>query len=155
MILKVKLLNLAKAVLAIGYLMNKKNKLTANYMKLKFAIVGMILFVAFILYGIYSEINSDFNRGYKLRDKAIEAINAATVCYRSLPSDEQSGSTAATMLAARTSFNRGLNWYNNGIKLPAPNENNRSMSLSFFNNAIFHAKTVMTIGRTLGSKSCG
>jgi len=146
----------------------KKNKLTANYMKLKkslivaettppnpFAIVGMILFGAFILYGIYSEINSDFNKGRKLRDKAIDAVDAATVCYRSLPSDAQSGSTAATMSAARTSYNNGLNWYNNGIKLPAPNENNRSISLSFFNNAIFHAKTVMTIGRTLGSRSCG
>ena len=146
----------------------KKNKLTANYMKLKkslivaettppnpFAIVGMILFGALILYGIYSEINYDFNRGHKLRDKANDAVDAATVCYRSLPSDKQSGSIAAAMLAARTSYNEGLNWYNNGIKLPAPNENNRSMSLSFFNNAIFHAKTVMTIGRTLGSKSCG
>jgi len=127
-----------------------KNKFNLNLFKNKFVIGVLILFGAFIFYNIFSENNdnSNFSAEDNLRNKAARAVDAAAVCYRSLPSHAQSGSTVRSMLDARK-------WYDDGVKFLNMDQSYRSMAPSYFDNAISYSNIVMQIGKAYGSRSCG
>jgi hypothetical protein len=127
-----------------------KNKFNLNLFKNKFVIGVLILFGAFIFYNIFSENNdnSNFSAEDNLRNKAARAVDAASACYRSLPSHAQSGSTVRSMLDARK-------WYDDGVKFLNMDQSYRSMAPSYFDNAISYSNIVMQIGKAYGSRSCG
>jgi hypothetical protein len=127
-----------------------KNKFNLNLFKNKFVIGALILFGAFIFYNIFSENNdnSNFSAEDNLRNKAARAVDAASACYRSLPSHAQSGSTVRSMLDARK-------WYDDGVKFLNMDQSYRSMAPSYFDNAISYSNIVMQIGKAYGSRSCG
>jgi len=127
-----------------------KKKFNLNLFKNKFVIGALILFGAFIFYNIFSENNdnSNFSAEDNLRNKAARAVDAAAVCYRSLPSHAQSGSTVRSMLDARK-------WYDDGVKFLNMDQSYRSMAPSYFDNAISYSDIVMQIGKAYGSRSCG
>jgi hypothetical protein len=126
-----------------------------NLFKNKFVIAALILFGVLILYNIFSENNdnysknnSNFNAEDNIRNKAARAVDAASACYRSLPSHAQSGSTVRSMLDARK-------WYDDGVKFLNMDQSYRSMAPSYFDNAISYSNIVMQIGKAYGSRSCG
>jgi hypothetical protein len=127
-----------------------KKKFNLNLLKNKFVIGALILFGAFIFYNIFSENNdnSNFSAEDNLRNKAARAVDAASACYRSLPSHAQSGSTVRSMLDARK-------WYDDGVKFLNMDQSYRSMAPSYFDNAISYSNIVMQIGKAYGSRSCG
>jgi hypothetical protein len=132
-----------------------KNKFNLNLFKNKFIIGVLVLFGVLILYNIFSENNdnysknnSNFNVEENFRNKAARAVDAASACYRSLPSHAQSGSTVKTMLDARTLYNDGVAYLN-------MDERNRSTADNLFYNAIMLSNVIMQIGKAYGSRSCG
>jgi hypothetical protein len=132
-----------------------KNKFNLNLFKNKFVIGALILFGAFIIYGInfednyhYNKNNSNFNSEGNLRNEAAKAVDAASACYRSLPSHAQKGSTVNSMLDARK-------YYDDGVKFLNMDQSYRSMATAYFNNAISYSNVVMQIGRAYSSRSCG
>ena len=132
-----------------------KNKFNLNFFKNKFVIGVLVLFGVLILYNIFSENNdnysknnSNFNVEENFRNKAARAVDAASACYRSLPSHAQSGSTVKTMLDARTLYNDGVAYLN-------MDERNRSTADNLFYNAIMLSNVIMQIGKAYGSRSCG
>lgn len=132
-----------------------KNKFNLNLFKNKFVIGALILFGAFIFYNIFSENNdnysknnSNFNSEGNLRNEAAKAVDAASACYRSLPSHAQKGSTVNSMLDARK-------YYDDGVKFLNMDQSYRSMATAYFNNAISYSNVVMQIGRAYSSRSCG
>lgn len=132
-----------------------KNKFNLNFFKNKFVIGALILFVVLILYNInsenndnYSKNNSNFNTEGNLRNEAAKAVDAASACYRSLPSHAQKGSTVNSMLDARK-------YYDDGVKFLNMDQSYRSMATAYFNNAISYSNVVMQIGRAYSSRSCG
>jgi hypothetical protein len=132
-----------------------KNKFNLKFFKNKFVIGALILFGAFILYGInfednyhYNKNNSYFNSEGNLRNEAAKAVDAASACYRSLPSHAQKGSAVNSMLDARK-------YYDDGVKFLNMDQSYRSMATNYFNNAISYSNVVMQIGRAYSSRSCG
>lgn len=127
-----------------------KKKFNLNLLKNKFVIGVLILFGVFIFYNIFSENsdNSNLNVEDNLRNRAARAVDAASDCYRSLPSHAQSGSTVRSMLDARK-------YYNDGVKFLNMDQSYRSMASSYFDNAISYSNVVMQIGKAFGSRSCG
>ena len=129
-----------------------KNKFNLNLLKNKFVIGALILFGAFIFYNIFSENSDNYSKNNNpeenLRVKAARAVDAASDCYRSLPSHAQSGSTIRSMLDARK-------WYSDGVKFLNMDQSYRSMAPTYFDNAISYSNIVMQIGKAYGSRSCG
>ena len=118
-----------------------------NLSKNKFIIIGSLLFGVLVLYIVSSENNSNFSSEGNLRDIAARAVNKASACYRSLPSDAQSNAVG-NMLDARKEFS-------DAVKFSNMDERNNSQSRAYFNNAILLSNVVMQIGRAYGSRSCG
>ena len=129
-----------------------KKKFNLNLFKNKFVMGALILFGAFIFYNIFSENNDNYSKNNNpeenLRINAAKAVDAASACYRSLPSHAQTGSTVRSMLDARK-------YYNDGVKFLNMDQTYSSMAPSYFNNAISYSDVVMQIGRAYGSRSCG
>jgi hypothetical protein len=130
-----------------------KTKFNLSFFKNKFVIGALILFGVFIFYNIFSENNdnysknnSNFNSEGNLRNEAAKAVDAASACYRSLPSHAQSGSTVKSMLDARKYYDDGVKFLNM--------DQYRSMAPNYFNNAISYSNIVMQVGRAYGSRSC-
>jgi hypothetical protein len=124
-----------------------------KFFKNKFVIGALILFGALILYNMNSDNNGNYSKNNSnsegnLRNEAARAVDAASACYRSLPSHAQSGSIVESMLDARK-------YYNDGVKFLNMDENQRSMAPMYFNNAISYSNVVMQVGRAYGSRSCG
>lgn len=129
-----------------------KKKFNLNLFKNKFVMGALILFGAFIFYNIFSENNDNYSKNNNpeenLRINAAKAVDAASACYRSLPSHAQKGSTIRSMLDARK-------WYSDGVKFLNMDQSYRSMAPTYFDNAISYSDVVMQIGRAYGSRSCG
>lgn len=129
-----------------------KNKFNLNLFKNKFVIGALILFGAFIFYNIFSENSDNYSKNNNpeenLRVKAARAVDAASACYRSLPSHAQTGSTVRSMLDARK-------YYNDGVKFLNMDQSYSSMAPTYFDNAISYSNIVMQIGKAYGSRSCG
>ena len=102
-----------------------------------------------ILFLIFAILNSNlFAQNLNdLQKTAAKAVEAASVCYRSLPSHAQSGSTVRSMLDARK-------YYDDAVKFLNMNEAHRSMAGHYFNNAISYSNVVKQIGNAYGSKLC-
>jgi hypothetical protein len=81
-----------------------------------------------------------------LQKKAAKAVDAASVCYRSLPSDAQS-STVKTYLEA-------LTYYDDAVKYLNMDQNQKYLAISYFEFAINSSQFVMQIGQAYGSRSC-
>jgi hypothetical protein len=106
---------------------------------LKFTIISFFLLEVFT-----SEI---FAQNLKdLQKAAAKAVDAASVCYRSLPSHAQN-SAVNSMLDARR-------YYEDAVKFLNMNETYRSMAGPYFNNAISYSNVVKQIGSAYGSKLC-
>jgi len=132
-----------------------KTKFNLSFFKNKFVIGALILFGVLILYNVnsenngnYSKNNSNSNSEGNLRNEAARAVDAASACYRSLPSHAQKGSTVNSMLDARK-------YYDDGVKFLNMDQSYRSMATAYFNNAISYSNVVMQIGRAYSSRSCG
>lgn len=81
-----------------------------------------------------------------LQKTAAKAVDAASICYMSLPSHAQN-STVKNMLDARK-------YYSDAVKFLDMNDSYRSMAASYFNNAISYSNIVKQIGSAYGSRSC-
>lgn len=126
-----------------------------DFFKNKFVIGALILFGVFIFYNIFSENNDNYSKNNSnlsseenLKNKAAKAVDAASACYRSLPSHAQKGSTVKSMLDA-------YKYYDDGVKFLNMNQSYKSMATAYFNNAISYSDVVMQIGRAYSSRSCG